>query len=142
MVASVVQVAKRALLATMRAVAFTVGMALTCSRDSPDREVVAIFRRLALRVHPDRPGGSTERQQRLNDARAAWDTARSAGKAAGRPKGKVCNPKPEVFQGAARKGRQWTGTSSFRFRCAATKVHAVLEMRVFLGSHHVNIFIT
>ena len=72
MVASVVQVAKRALLATMRAVAFTVGMALTCSRDSPDREVVANFRRLALRVHPDRPGGSTERQQRLNDARAAW----------------------------------------------------------------------
>ena len=45
MVASFVQVAKRALLATMRAVAFTVGMALTCSRDSPDREVVSNFRR-------------------------------------------------------------------------------------------------
>ena len=43
MVASVVQVAKRALLATMRAVALSVGMAMMCGRDSPDREVY--FRR-------------------------------------------------------------------------------------------------
>ena len=79
MVASVVQVAKRAVLATMRAVALTFGVTLTCNRDSPDRVVVSNFRRLALRVHPDRPGGSTEQQQRVNDARAAWDDARSNG---------------------------------------------------------------
>ena len=107
MVASVVQVAKRALLATLRAVALTVGMALKCSRDSPDREVVSNFGRLALRVHPDRLGGSAER-----------------------------------IPGAARKGRQWTGTSSLGFRCAATKVHAILEMRVLPGSGRIyqNVF--
>ena len=48
MVASAVQVAsKRVLLATMRAVALTVGMALTFSRhspDGPDREVVVDLR--------------------------------------------------------------------------------------------------
>ena len=50
MVASIVQVAKQALLATMRAVALTVGMALMCSRASPDREVVSNFRRLRSNI--------------------------------------------------------------------------------------------
>ena len=50
MVASIVQVAKQALLATMRAVALTVGMALTFSRDLPDPEVVSNFRRLRLNI--------------------------------------------------------------------------------------------
>ena len=85
MVASPLQVAKRALLATMRAVAVAFGMVLTCNRDSSDQDVVKDFRKLALRVHPDRPGGSGEQQQRLNDARGAWDTARTAAKGRGRP---------------------------------------------------------
>ena len=40
MVASAVQVAKRTLLATMRAVALSFGMVLTCNRDSSDKDVV------------------------------------------------------------------------------------------------------
>ena len=86
MVASAVQVCKRALLATMRAVAVTFGMVLTCTRDSPDRDVVTNFRKLALRAHPDKPGGSAEQQQRLNEARANWEAARAEPKTAGRPK--------------------------------------------------------
>ena len=62
MVASLVQVAKRALLATMRAVALTFAVVLTCNRDSSDQVVVSNFRKLALRVRPDRPGGSTAQQ--------------------------------------------------------------------------------
>jgi hypothetical protein len=58
MVASALQLSKRALLATMRAVAVAFGMTLTCNRDPPDRDVVTNFQKLALRVHPDRVKGS------------------------------------------------------------------------------------
>jgi hypothetical protein len=47
MVASIVQVARRALLATTRAVAVALGMAMVCGRDSPDKDVVQTFRQLA-----------------------------------------------------------------------------------------------
>ena len=43
---------KKTLLATMRAVALSFGMVLTCNRDSSDKDVVVNFRKLALRVHP------------------------------------------------------------------------------------------
>ena len=76
MVASALQVAKRALLATMRTAAVLFGLRMTCNRDSADSEMVSYFRELALRAHPDRPGGSTVQQQRLNDARASWEQAR------------------------------------------------------------------
>ena len=70
----------------MRAVAVTYGMVLTCNRDSPDRDVVTNFKKLALRAHPDKPGGSAEQQKRLNEARANWEAARAEAKTAGRPK--------------------------------------------------------
>ena len=56
MVASALQVVKRALLATMRTAAVLFGLSMTCNRDSADSEVVSFFRKLALRAHPDRPG--------------------------------------------------------------------------------------
>ena len=86
MVASALQVSKRALLATMRAVAVTFGVVLTCNRDSPDRDVLTNFRKLALRAHPHKPGGSAEQQKRLNEARASWEAARAQTRTAGRPK--------------------------------------------------------
>ena len=52
MVASAVQIAKITLLATKRAVALSVGMVLTCNRDSSDKHVVVSLRKLALRVLP------------------------------------------------------------------------------------------
>ena len=70
MFVSAVQVAKRALLATMHAAAVMFGLTMSCKRDSPDKDVVTIFRKLALRAQPDQPGGGTEQQQRLNYARA------------------------------------------------------------------------
>ena len=75
MVATALQVAKRALLATMRTAAVLFGLSMTCNWDSADSEVVSFFRKLALRAHADRPGGSRVQQQRLNDARASWEQA-------------------------------------------------------------------
>ena len=49
MVASALQVAKQALLVTMRAVVVGFGMTLTCNRDSADTVGVTSFRKLALR---------------------------------------------------------------------------------------------
>ena len=48
MVASAVQVAKRTLLATMRAVALSFGMVLTRNRDSSDKDVVVRKKQLSL----------------------------------------------------------------------------------------------
>ena len=62
--------AKRALLALMRALAVTYNVTLNCNRDSTDKEIISNCRELALRVHPDR-GGNTAHHQQLNDARAA-----------------------------------------------------------------------
>ena len=88
MVLSAVELAKRVLVALMRPFALTYGVAFTCKRDSTDQAVMKNFRKLAPQVHPDR-GGSNEHQQQLNDARAAWDTERAKGKAAGRPQGRA-----------------------------------------------------
>ena len=38
----------------MRTFALTYGVAFTCNRDSTDQAVMKNFRKLALRVHPDR----------------------------------------------------------------------------------------
>ena len=75
MVLSAVQVAKRALVVLVRALAVAYGLTVNVNRDSSEKEVTAACRRVALRVHPDR-GGSSRDQQRLNDARAAWEEAR------------------------------------------------------------------
>ena len=77
MVCSAVQAAKRALLVVMRSLAMAYGLTLNCNRDSAERVIVKDLRKLALRTHPDR-GGSTEDQQRLNDARTVWEAAMQA----------------------------------------------------------------
>ena len=83
---SAILLAKRALVVLIRALALTYGVTVNCNRDSNDSEVLSNFRKVALRVHPDR-GGNTADQQKLNDARGAWDEARKQKVAAGRPKG-------------------------------------------------------
>ena len=42
------------------------------NRESSDEEVRSAYRRLSRHVHPDRPGGSTDDQTRLNQAHDAW----------------------------------------------------------------------
>ena len=69
-----VQLAKRALVVLLHALAQVYDVRVTCARTSPDAAVLKDFRRLVLKAHPDR-GGSVEHQQQLNDARAAWERA-------------------------------------------------------------------
>ena len=56
-----VLVAKRALVKVLVALAAVYSVVLeSFSRDSPDKDVLKVFRRVLLRVHPDK-GGSTKR---------------------------------------------------------------------------------
>ena len=55
----------------------TYNIVLNVTRDSTDAALVAACRTASRCAHPDH-GGSTAHQQELNDARAAWDTARAA----------------------------------------------------------------
>ena len=48
MVASAVQLAKRALLVIMRSLASVYDVTLSCNRDSTDRQIITNFRKLAL----------------------------------------------------------------------------------------------
>ena len=82
---STLLLAKRALVVVIRTLAVTYDVVVNCTRDSPDKEVLASFRKVALRVHPDH-GGNTADQQKLNDARAAWENARKTKDKGGRPK--------------------------------------------------------
>ena len=88
MVASVVQQTKRALVVLLRALAAVYGVQVTVNRDSPDKEVVVACRRVALKAHPDH-GDDVRDQQRLNDARAAWEEARR------KPQREATAPKPQ-----------------------------------------------
>ena len=48
----------------------------TVNPDFLDKDVVSAVRRGCLKSHPDK-GGTVERQQQLNAAKAAWDDARA-----------------------------------------------------------------
>lgn len=77
------RVAKQALILLLRSLAAAYGIACpSLSRDSPDRDITAFYRRVSLRAHPDK-GGSADDQRRLNEARDKWANAR--GCSTGRP---------------------------------------------------------
>ena len=71
---SVVDAAKRALVSLLLRLAALYSLTLGVKRDSPDAEVKSAFRRVSKKAHPDR-GGDTSKQQDLNNAYAAWQTA-------------------------------------------------------------------
>ncbi len=82
---SAVRLAKHAFIVLLRSLAVIYGLAVPpLSRDSPDADVTAVFRRVSLRAHPDK-GGSLQDQKRLNAARDAWQAAKKAGQGGGRP---------------------------------------------------------
>ena len=56
--------AKRALVAVIRALVTTYGCNIHVTRDSSDAELTKAYRKLSLKVHPDR-GGDEEHQQRF-----------------------------------------------------------------------------
>ena len=81
---SAVDLCKRALVSLIRALASAYGCRVAVTRDSPDQDVKRGYRTLSKKTHPDR-GGSTQDQQRLNEAYEAWCNAARSTNAPGRP---------------------------------------------------------
>ena len=77
MAASVVQLAKRAFIRVLLAVAAQYQVPLNINRDALDKDVVAAYRCLARRVHPDK-GGRHEDALLINEAREKWEQARKS----------------------------------------------------------------
>jgi len=65
---------KVAFLQVLRQLAAVYGIAFQLNRDSETSDFKKAYKRLCLRVHPDK-GGRAEHQQQLNDAFKAWETA-------------------------------------------------------------------
>ena len=82
---SSVLLAARALVHIMLAMAKVYRVPVAVNRESPAEELRAAYKRLILKVHPDK-GGRTDHMQRLQEAKDAWDSARRrSGGRAGRP---------------------------------------------------------
>ena len=64
--------AKRALVALLRALALTYNLTVRVTRDSSNKDITIAYRSVSRRVHPDRVGGNSGDQQRLNDAYGSW----------------------------------------------------------------------
>ena len=71
------QAAKRALVKLLLSIAAIYSVSLqSFNRDSPDKEVEKVFKRVLLRAHPDK-GGNVEDTQKLNRAKENWDNLRN-----------------------------------------------------------------
>ena len=69
------QLAKRALVTLLLILARKYDIpAVVANRDSPDAVVLATFKKVSKKVHPDK-GGSTQDFQKLNNARDEWNKA-------------------------------------------------------------------
>ena len=76
---------KRALVKLLLALAQQFSIPLSVTRDAPDAQVKKAFRKVIVRIHPDKPGGSAEHRKTLNDAWAKWQGAQ---RTRGRPSSK------------------------------------------------------
>ncbi len=76
--------AKRAFVSVLLELARSYNVAIDVRRDTADVILSRAFRKVALRVHPDK-GGSEADQKRLNDARDRWEEANVTGAPRGRP---------------------------------------------------------
>ena len=72
MVLSAVQIAKRAFVKILLAFAIQYQVSVNVSRDSADKDILAAYRRVVKKVHPDK-GGKKEDQQKLQDAKRMGD---------------------------------------------------------------------
>ena len=77
------QLAKRAFVNFLLALAAAYGLILNVTRDSADADLVSAFKRVVRKAHPDK-GGSVADTQRLHAARDAWKDAQT-GHGRGRP---------------------------------------------------------
>ena len=80
---SAIDLAKRALVSLLRTLAAAYGVALTLTRDAPDKDVSGAYRKVSLKTHPDR-GGKAEDQTALNNAHDAWEAAKEGEEASRR----------------------------------------------------------
>ena len=84
MVVTQAQLARRALVKVLLSLASVYAVLLSVTRDSNDADVLAGYKKLIRKVHPDK-GGRKEECQRLQSAKDAWDVAKQA-KQSGRPR--------------------------------------------------------
>ena len=77
--------AKRALITLIRVLAVAYGVTANVTRESPDPAVVTAYRRLSLKVHPDRGGSKTD-QQKLTVAHDKWQQAKREAPGRGKKK--------------------------------------------------------
>ena len=81
MVVSQALIARRALVKVLVSLASLYGVLLSVTRESTDDQVLAGYKKLIRKVHPDK-GGKTEDAQRLQSAEEFWDNAKSKAKKA------------------------------------------------------------
>ena len=98
MVCSALQLARRALVRILLALAAQFDLRLRITRDSTDKAILTAYRTVCKTVHPDK-GGSKDEFQRLQQAKEAWDKERQP-KARGVP---CCAPPRETAKGAREK---------------------------------------
>ena len=67
---------KRALVTLLLELARVYGLTMSLNRDSADDVVKKNFRKIMLRAHPDKAGGSEAAAKRLNAAWENWNNAR------------------------------------------------------------------
>ena len=75
MPSSSVLLAKRALVSLLGRLAVAYNVTISVSRDSSDDKVTAAYRKVVLKVHPDK-GGAVQDAQDLQAAKGNWETAR------------------------------------------------------------------
>ena len=68
---SAIDLARRSLVALLKALAKTYGVVLELSRDSSDAQIKTAVRKVSRKAHPDH-GGKEEDQKLLNVSRDAW----------------------------------------------------------------------
>ncbi|CAE7225582.1 unnamed protein product [Symbiodinium natans] len=79
MVSGPVQIAKRAFVSLLLALAQQYGLDVKINRDSEEKSLEAAYRKVVRRVHPDK-GGNVADAQRLQAAREAWHSSKSHGR--------------------------------------------------------------
>ena len=82
--ASKTQLARRAFVQVLLALAISYGLVLGITRDSPDEALKAAFRKVIKKAHPDK-GGRTDDAKKLHTAKDTWEKAKTSRGAAGRP---------------------------------------------------------
>ena len=82
---SPLQQMKRVLVTILLELARQSGLDVKLTRDAPDTDVKKVFRRVILKVHPDKVGGCEAKAKRLNEAWSKWLQAGRCKNKGGRP---------------------------------------------------------